>query len=129
MRTINSAVVAVILTVGLLLTSTANASLIGDTVSCSYAFITRACSDTMAEVIDPGIEFQLGTQLSVDVGESSILISEIAGTFGLPGADEILTIGDMQWTDSPAGFISGVTLGDRHRFDLRPHPGCPELYR
>jgi hypothetical protein len=65
----------------------------------------------MAEVIDPGIEFQLGTQLSVDIGESSILISEIAGTFGLPGADEILTIGDMQWTDFPEGFISGVTLG------------------
>jgi hypothetical protein len=65
----------------------------------------------MAEVIDPGIEFMLGSQLSVDIGDSSILISQVAGTFGLPGADEVLTIGDMQWTDFPDGFVSGVSLG------------------
>lgn len=100
-----------VLAVGLLLASNASASLIGDTVSCSYGFSLRACSDTTAEVIDPGAEFMLGSQLSVDIGDSSILISQVAGTFGLPGADEVLIIGDMQWTDFPDGFISGVTLG------------------
>ena len=91
------------------LTANAGASIVGDNVTCSNSFAGRTCSPTAAVVTDPGAEFMLGSQLEVDIFASSIIISQAAGTFGIPSS-EILTIGDIQWIGSPQ-VISGVTLG------------------
>jgi len=86
------------------LTANAGASIVGDNVTCSNSFTGRTCSPTTAVVTDPGAEFMLGSQLEVDIFASSIIISQVAGTFGIPSS-EILTIGDINQV------ITGVTLG------------------
>jgi len=87
------------------LTANAGASIVGDNVTCSNSFTGRTCSPTTAVVTDPGAEFMLGSQLEVDIFASSIIISQVAGTFGIPSS-EILTIGDINQV-----IITGVTLG------------------
>ena len=110
MRRLRVVFLGSLLMASFLVSVSARAALVGDSVTCSYTFSVRACDPSMATVIDPGVEFALGSQLQVDIDETSITISQVAGTFGLT-TGEMLTIGDMQWSMSPQSVITGVTLG------------------
>ena len=80
----------------------ANASLLGQTANCSITPTPFwVCNPTSATVVDPGVEFQLlqssfgaTPQFSIDVGPSGIVITDVAGGWGL-GANELLTISGL----------------------------------
>lgn len=119
MTTLRGFPLAALLAAGLSFSAGAGAALVGDSVTCSYTFAGRACNPTAATVVDPGAEFMLGSQLQVDVSETTIVISQVAGTFGIP-SDEMLTIGDMQWSSSQPSTITAVTLGTVTELTLPP---------
>ena len=110
-KTLRALLTASVLT----LSSPAQASLVGDTVSCNFTlFALLACNTSMA-VVDPVVaEFILGMPqvpflFFADIGASSIRIQELLGpslgfTFGT--FTDSLTLGSL---DDPAGSIVGIT--------------------
>lgn len=89
--------------------NSAHASLVGQSATCDMQpGGLWACNPTSATVVDPGTEFILSIPslprdfFSVDIGPTSILLTQIAGGIGM-GAGEVLTIGGLSG-------ITGVTL-------------------
>jgi hypothetical protein len=89
--------------------SSANATLIGDTVNCSENFLNVACSPSSA-VVGAGVEFRLdrfGTDwLEIDVMDSTIELNVVDNIAFVNGR---FTLSDLDWVDAP-GFITGATV-------------------
>lgn len=105
----------------------AHATLVGDSVTCDISSSAAAwvCTPPSA-VVDAGVEFDLvltGTPVAfeVDVGASSITMTSVGGAL-FAGANELLTIGDLDWVDGPGRVVgianfftsgtSGIELAD-----------------
>ena len=108
-KTLQALLTASVLT----LSAPAQASLIGDTISCNYGGVLLAC-DKPTAVVDPIVtEFILNFSLipflfGVDIRESSITISKInpqIPTFAFGTFFDVLTLGSL---DDPAGNIVGI---------------------
>ena len=94
----------------LAMAGSAQASLIGQTITCSD---TRfVCSPGSATVIEPGSEFTMaagGANFTIDVGDMSVLISFASPIpAGFP-ANSILTLGDLIWSNDPTATLTGIT--------------------
>ena len=89
----------------------AQASLLGQTITCADTFFT--CSPASATVIEPGPEFHLTDTgfniIEIDVGDMSVRMTVPAavggGGFGLPFQ---LTLGDLIWSNDPSATITGI---------------------
>ena len=88
----------------------AQASLIGQTITCSDTrFI---CSPSSAAVIEPGSEFTMaagGANFTIDVGDMSVLISFASPIPASFPANSILTLGDLIWSNDPTATLTGIT--------------------
>lgn len=90
--------------------SGANATLVGDTVSCNSTPIFFTCSSPTA-VVGPGVEFTLDLSnilsFDIDISGSSILLTN---TIRNDTAVEFsVTLGDLDWVGMPTGQITGIT--------------------
>jgi len=112
-----NAIITITLGVSLILGTigVSHASLIGDTVSCSWSG-SSICTPSSA-VVGGGAEFTyynatLGDVFEVDISDSSFTLTLLYNTnFLLFGAGN-LTLSDLDWVDFPAGIISGVSLSE-----------------
>jgi hypothetical protein len=88
--------------------STAQATLIGDTVTCSISTFVLDCS-TPTAVVAPAPEFILSVaarpQFLVDIGASSIAVTLFSGGFSLSQSGAVLQLGSL---DDSAGDIVGI---------------------
>ena len=97
----------------LAMTAPAQASLIGQTITCADSFFI--CVPASATVIEPGVEFIVEKELTsapnapvfeIDVGDKSIRMEAVGGDeFG----DIFLTLGDLIWSNDPSAEIAGIT--------------------
>ena len=106
MKTTRALLTAAVLT----FSSAAQASLIGDTVTCSFAGTGATCSTPSAVVLPAAPEFTINNPtplFTIDIGASSITISldvpRTTVTFG--SLSQVLTLGSL---DDPAGDIIGI---------------------
>lgn len=93
----------------------ANASLIGDTITCAQtgAGSTFACSSSTA-VVGAGPEFNVGIaperdEMVINADASTITLTSLRS---LTLSQTMLTIGDLDWVGSPGTYITGVSLLD-----------------
>lgn len=93
----------------------ANASLIGDTITCAQtgAGSTFTCSSSTA-VVGAGPEFRVGIaperdEMLINADANSISLSSLRS---LTLSQTILTIGDLDWVGAPGTYITGVSLTD-----------------
>ena len=92
----------------------ANASLLGQTVTCSLASTaTNICSSPTATVVDGGApEFTIQSAsvltdlLEIDISGDSVMIS-VPLPFRTANARTI-TLGDLFWSDDPSATITGI---------------------
>ena len=107
--------------------STANASLLGQTVTCeSRAGFAGGffCSSPTATVTDGGTpEFEIseiigGTPpfvvvrdyFTIDISGSRVVMTNVWGRFQIsPLAEYLVTLGDLFWSDDPTATITGIT--------------------
>lgn len=101
--------------IALALPMSANASLIGDTITCAQtgAGSTFTCSSSTA-VVGAGPEFSIGLaperdEMLINADANSITLSSLQS---LNLSQTILTIGDLDWVGSPGAYITGVSLLD-----------------
>ena len=91
----------------------ANASLIGQVITCSAVNLGGPCDPESAEV-GAGVEFALqlfssGFAWNVDVGDSSVLLTFVdVGASGNPPISTI-TLGDLFWSNDPSAEILGIS--------------------
>ena len=90
----------------------AQASLLGQTITCVDTFFT--CTPASATVIEPGLEFHLATPagfniIEVDIGDMSVRMTLPAavggGGFTTPSQ---LTLGDLIWSNDLSATITGI---------------------
>lgn len=89
---------------------TANASLVGDTVSCSDT-VFNACTPASA-VVGAGIEFsQYISYINIDLTGSQLILSNSQPTTSIDLAFAgVLTLSDLNWIGLPAAFVSGFAI-------------------
>ena len=94
----------------------AQASLIGQTVTCSDngVFFNAKCDAPTASV-GPGAEFEIFTTLrnpplwAIDLGADSIVMTFVIPNGGAIGSDGgRVTLGDLFWSNDPAATIVGI---------------------
>ncbi len=106
------AAAAALLTLGA--AGAAQASLIGQTVTCSDngAFANATCQPGSANV-GPGPEFQIFTALgnfplwSIDLGANSITMTLVAPAVGASNPAQV-TLGNLFWSNDPTAKIVGI---------------------
>lgn len=120
---------SVTLSLSVIKSKPAQATLIGDTVDCSITPNSIwSCDPTSAKIVDPGNEFALKLLVgiktdffSVDIGASSVLLKYVNEGSLSAGAGELLTLSDLDWLnslDKIAGFslevfgAEGLTASD-----------------
>lgn len=96
--------------------SGATASLLGDSITCGVTSpqncYVNGVENTEA-VVGAGAEFGIGptgpSNFSVDVGDSSIVVTQITG--GPTGFDGsiLLTLSGLDWVGMPSGVITGIS--------------------
>lgn len=93
----------------------ANASLIGDTISCAQigSGSSFTCSSSTA-VVGSGSEFQLGNaperdELNINVHGNSITFTALQHLYL---SQTIVTIGDLDWVGEPSAYLAGAQLFD-----------------
>ena len=108
--------------------SPAQASLIGDTVTCAQTGTgIFSCNQPSAVVVDPGIEF-IVTVIGVDIGANTITYTNNLGSEFFTGSTEVL-LGSLEWFPALVGEIIGfelttavgVTNVDVSDFDVLAH--------
>ena len=94
----------------------AQASLIGQTVTCSDngAFLNGTCN-VPAAIVGAGSEFEILDQptrnrrlWSIDLDADSIIMTFVFNGTALSGVDARVTLGDLFWADDPGATIVGI---------------------
>ena len=101
----------------------AQASLLGQSADCDMSPTGWSCSPGSAEVIDPGVEFELfllggDPFFSVDLSGSGLLLTSLSG-INLSGTGEVLTISGLSgllgaslaFSEAPGFDGSDVSFG------------------
>ena len=110
-RTTLAACTAALLALGF--AGAANASLLGQTVTCSSAATFGiACSSPTATVVDGGTpEFVIqntfaGPFFAIDISDASVRMTAVSRVFtGIPFR---VTLGDLIWANDPSATITGI---------------------
>ena len=92
--------------------SGANATLIGDTVTCDVEPASLYTCSSPTAVVGAGVEFVVDLvaappTFDIDIGASSISMTNTGGGLGA-GAGELLTIGSLNWLGLASSSIIGV---------------------
>ena len=127
----------------LLAPTVAHASLIGDSVTCaivggpaSFACIPGA--NTVGAGVEFSIDFLSTPSFTVDIGASSVSVTQVFGQPISTGAGEVLVLGDLDWIGlvgkivGISGFSTNVATGNitagdvtftdhEVRFDMSPN--------
>jgi hypothetical protein len=92
--------------------SAAHATLDGDDVTCAISPSEIWSCNPPNAVVGPGPEFDLELDnrpfFRVDISSSTVRLDYVAEGGLSAGAGEIVTFGDLQWTDFPSGRIIGI---------------------
>jgi len=92
--------------------SAANASLLGQTVTCSDSgdFFNSFC-DVSSNTVGAGVEFfidtDVGEQWEIDLGSNSVSMTSIDVNALFINA--LLSLGDLIWANDPLAVITGIT--------------------